>query len=230
MVAARKCWKSDQRGWLFACLFTAAAHAGIFLYVSPDLFASRQAAPVSRIVVSLLTVPAPETRPAPKPVPPAKPPEPVAKKALPRPRKKPVKQPRPVEPEQVSMSTEVTEIPEKLQETVSVLPPPAAGPRVVADLPVEPPRTDAAYLKNPPPVYPRLLLRRGAEGTVIVRAQVQDDGHCSQVMLKESSGFRLLDDAALAAVKDWRFVPARKGSSNVMAWVDVPVAFRIVRK
>jgi protein TonB len=47
--------------------------------------------------------------------------------------------------------------------------------------------------------------------------------------LKESSGFRLFDEAALAAVKDWRFVPASKGAQTLVAWVDVPIAFRITR-
>jgi protein TonB len=72
-----------------------------------------------------------------------------------------------------------------------------------------------------------MLLRRGVEGEVLVRAQVQDDGHCSQVLLKESSGYRLFDEAALSAVRDWRFIPARKGTQTVVAWVDVPIAFRI---
>jgi periplasmic protein TonB len=74
-----------------------------------------------------------------------------------------------------------------------------------------------------------MLLKRGVEGSVLVRAQVQDDGRCSQVLLKESSGFRLFDEAALSAVRGWRFVPARQGTQTVVAWVDIPIAFRITR-
>ena len=105
--------------------------------------------------------------------------------------------------------------------------PHAAGPVALSDAPVEQPHTHAAYLRNPPPVYPRMLLRRGVEGSVLVRAQVLDDGRCSEVQLKESSGFDLFDRAALSAVKDWQFVPARKGDQTVVAWVDVPIDFRI---
>ena len=228
-VAAQKCWKSDQRGWLLACILSVAAHAGIYLHINSELFAAHPADTMPTIVVSLVATPAPVMRAVAEPAPPVTPPEPVVKKPLPKPRKKPVKRPQPVKPKQVIQQADVPEIAERMEEVISAAPP-AAGRPTVAELPVEPPRSDAAYLDNPPPVYPRLLLRRGAEGTVLVRAQVQDDGHCSQVLLKESSGFRLLDDAALAAVKDWRFVPARKGATNVMVWVDVPVAFRIARK
>ena len=227
--AAQKSWKSDQRGWLFACILSVAAHAGIYLHINSELSAAHPADTVPTIVVSLVATPATVMRAVAEPAPPVTPPEPVVKKPLPKPRKKPVKRPQPVKPKQVIQQADVPETVEQLQEIVSAAPP-AAGRPAVAEIPLEPPRSDAAYLDNPPPVYPRLLLRRGAEGTVLVRAQVQDDGHCSQVLLKESSGFRLLDDAALAAVKDWRFVPARKGATNVMAWVDVPVAFRIARQ
>ena len=108
---------------------------------------------------------------------------------------------------------------------VNNLAPAAAGP--VTDVPIETPHTNAAYLSNPPPDYPRMLLRRGIEGSVLVRARVQDDGRCSEVQLKESSGFDLFDRAALSAVKSWQFVPARKGVRTVVAWVDVPIEFRI---
>ena len=64
---------------------------------------------------------------------------------------------------------------------------------------------------------------------MLVRAEVEDDGRCSRVQVKESSGFRQFDEAALSAVRDWRFVPARRGAQTVVAWVDVPIAFRITR-
>jgi protein TonB len=47
------------------------------------------------------------------------------------------------------------------------------------------------------------------------------------VRLHTSSGSSLLDDAAIAAVNKWRFVPARQGGNPVAAWVQVPVAFKL---
>ena len=119
--------------------------------------------------------------------------------------------------------------PPQLPQAIASASPTAAGRPSTAESPLESPRADAAYLRNPPPAYPKRLLRRGVEGEVLVRAQVQDDGRCSRVQLKESSGFRQFDEAALSAVRDWRFVPARQGEQTVVAWVDVPIAFRITR-
>jgi protein TonB len=36
-----------------------------------------------------------------------------------------------------------------------------------------------------------------------------------------------LDDAALAAVQNWRFVPAKRGSVAVEGWVNVPIEFKL---
>lgn len=91
----------------------------------------------------------------------------------------------------------------------------------------EAPRFNAAYLNNPPPAYPAAARRRGQEGRVLVRAEVLADGRCARVELRQGSGHELLDQAALDAVRKWRFVPARQGDQTVTAWVDVPIAFKL---
>jgi protein TonB len=92
---------------------------------------------------------------------------------------------------------------------------------------VEAPRFNAAYLNNPPPAYPHSARRRGIEGRVLVRAEVLADGRCNRVELKKTSGFDPLDQAALEAVKKWRFVPARRSSQSIVAWVEVPITFKL---
>jgi protein TonB len=122
--------------------------------------------------------------------------------------------------------------------TLGLVPAATAPPAVQAIAPVapaarpappvpEPPRYIAAYLNNPPPAYPAAARRRGHEGRVLVRAEVLADGRCNQVMLKASSGHDLLDRAAMDAVQQWRFVPARQGDQAVDAWVDVPITFKL---
>ena len=106
-------------------------------------------------------------------------------------------------------------------------PAPEAPVRNIPEPVLEAPRFNAAYLNNPPPVYPLSARRRGIEGRVLVRAEVQADGSCSRVELKTTSGSDLLDQAALEAVKKWRFVPARKGNQAVTAWVEVPISFKL---
>lgn len=69
--------------------------------------------------------------------------------------------------------------------------------------------------------------RNGEEGTVLLRVLVGRDGTPLKVEIDQSSRSRLLDHAALDAVKGWRFVPARRGTDAIEAWVRVPVSFRL---
>lgn len=85
------------------------------------------------------------------------------------------------------------------------------------------------YLSNPPPVYPAVSRRRGEKGKVLLRVLVSADGRSQEVRLHASSGFPRLDRAALDAVRDWRFLPARRGLSATSAWVIVPVLFTLER-
>jgi len=89
------------------------------------------------------------------------------------------------------------------------------------------PNFNAAYLDNPAPNYPSISRRLGEQGKVLLRVQVASDGKADSVALHTSSGSNRLDQAALAAVKKWRFVPARRGGQAVSASVVVPVSFSI---
>jgi len=91
-----------------------------------------------------------------------------------------------------------------------------------------PPRYEIAYLHNPKPVYPLAARLRSEEGTVLVRVLVNEDGTPEQVQLKQSSGSSLLDNAAMDAIRQWKFIPARRGDKRVAEWVVVPVRFRLL--
>lgn len=80
---------------------------------------------------------------------------------------------------------------------------------------------------NAKPHYPALARRRGYEGRVLIRVVVPPDGRAARAEIKESSGYRVLDRAALEAVKNWRFVPARHRGRPVSSTVEVPVSFRL---
>lgn len=96
-----------------------------------------------------------------------------------------------------------------------------------ATAPVLLPRFDAAYLQNPPPVYPPLARRIGEQGRILLRVLVTQEGAAERVELRTSSGSARLDNAALDTVKRWRFVPARQGDRPVAAWVVVPISFSL---
>jgi protein TonB len=103
----------------------------------------------------------------------------------------------------------------------------AAGIRSEPGPPVEPPRFGAAYLSNPPPVYPVLARRQRLQGTVVLRVLVDAGGRAEELRIDRTSGASILDEVALAAVRNWRFVPARRGNEAIAHWVDVPVRFRL---
>jgi periplasmic protein TonB len=89
------------------------------------------------------------------------------------------------------------------------------------------PRFDADYLNNPVPRYPPLSRRLREEGVVMLRVYVLPSGLPDAVELKRSSGSARLDESALSAVRQWRFIPARSGDVAVAAWVVVPIAFSL---
>jgi len=132
----------------------------------------------------------------------------------------------------VQKSVEVASVPSSVPavaepEPAPVISPPAAIAAVPATPPLEPPRFSVAYLHNPPPFYPLMARHNGYQGTVLVRAEVSVEGNCLQARVEKSSGYAVLDQAALEAVKQWRFLPARRGDQTVAAWVEVPVTFRL---
>ena len=85
----------------------------------------------------------------------------------------------------------------------------------------------ADYLSNPRPAYPPLARRRGEEGQVLLRVLVSTAGRAAQLELQQSSGSALLDEAAQAAVRQWKFVPAQRGGVAVESRVLVPIVFRL---
>jgi protein TonB len=77
------------------------------------------------------------------------------------------------------------------------------------------------------PTYPASARRVGAQGTSLLRVHVLADGRIGEVLVQESAGHPDLDQAAVDAVKRWRFEPARRGQEPVATWVLLPVQFRL---
>ncbi|MEM7442869.1 MAG: energy transducer TonB [Pseudomonadota bacterium] len=102
-----------------------------------------------------------------------------------------------------------------------------AAPSVASTMTIQPASYTGPGLANPGPAYPRSARRRGEEGTVVLRVIVSAGGEPQTVQLVSSSGYSSLDEAAIDAVEDWRFIPARRGDLAVPATIDVPIAFRL---
>ena len=84
---------------------------------------------------------------------------------------------------------------------------------------------------NPTPDYPAAALSADIEGDVIVRLQVDADGRVSQatVIGHEGGIDPALDQAAIAALQQWRFQPAMRDGRAINSVVQVPVEFRTGR-
>jgi protein TonB len=78
---------------------------------------------------------------------------------------------------------------------------------------------------NPRPEYPRAAREAGWEGTVVLQVLVLPDGRAGSVTLHKTSGHSILDEAALSAVKGWRFFPAMDGNFPIQSAVRLPIRF-----
>lgn len=76
------------------------------------------------------------------------------------------------------------------------------------------------------PVYPEYAKQNQIEGMVQLEVAVSASGGVEDARVIESSD-RMFDEPALAAVREWRFKPARKDGKKVRATVVVPVKFRL---
>ncbi|MDP1605285.1 MAG: energy transducer TonB [Rhodocyclaceae bacterium] len=103
----------------------------------------------------------------------------------------------------------------------------ASPPAPPAPVQTVQPRFDADYLDNPKPSYPALSRRMGEEGRVVLRVHVRESGIPDEVQVHKSSGAQRLDQAAQDTVRRWKFIPARRGTEAVAAWVLVPIVFTL---
>ena len=81
------------------------------------------------------------------------------------------------------------------------------------------------YGANSPPKYPPLAREKGYEGTVYLRALIERDGRVGSLAIDRSSGYEILDRAAVDSVREWAFLPAQKDGKPVASWVLLPVKF-----
>jgi len=91
------------------------------------------------------------------------------------------------------------------------------------ELPVAAPR----LVKSFEPPYPSPSILQGEEGVVQVRVTIAPNGAIGAASIERSSGFPRLDEAALKAVRQWRFAPAMRGSQAVVGSKVVAVRFQL---
>ncbi len=78
-----------------------------------------------------------------------------------------------------------------------------------------------------PPKYPPQAARQHQQGKVLLKVLVGIDGHPEEVTIEKSSGSRLLDQAAIDAVKNWMFNAGSKGGKPSRGYALVPIDFNL---
>lgn len=169
-----------------------------------------------------------------KPAPPAPPPSAATppKKAVLKPRTPTQPKPQPVaiaDPTPSAHAPTGVIAPAMQASQAPVMEAPAAATPAPPSPPAPPvvqmPSSNADYLQNPKPAYPPLSKRLGEQGKVVIRVLIGVDGVAQKAEMRQSSGFDRLDQAALATVLKWRYVPGKRGGVAEEMWFNVPINF-----
>ena len=117
----------------------------------------------------------------------------------------------------------------------------AAGPATASDALTTvpgpetlPARLDWVYVENMPkalkevkPEYPEIAVQAGVEGAVDVFVLVGTDGRVLKAELSEKVQVLMLNEAALAAARQWVFTPGLANGKPVACWTAIPFRFRL---
>ncbi|MEZ8355996.1 energy transducer TonB [Vibrio splendidus] len=139
----------------------------------------------------------------------------VVKKERPEPKSKPTPQPEKLADKKVDRNlAESANKPQQVNQGVS-----NQEPVLV---------TKPSFSSRPtPPNYPRQARRRGVEGVATYEVWLDAEGKQIKQALVNSSGALMLDNAALDAIKQWKFSPHTVNGRAIAHRVQIPVRFRL---
>jgi len=167
--------------------------------------------------VTLTTPPPPQPEVQPAVVPPPPTIQPVV---LPKPEEKP-QSPPPPKPEMTLPEPKPTPPPSPPVVQPVVVPPPKPNPQEYI------PVTQPTYAVQAAHIYPPEAARRHQQGTVVLMLYINGSGALNKVEIVKSSGFPLLDAAAIREMKQSKFEPAMDGAIPVRSRAQASVTYRL---
>ena len=93
--------------------------------------------------------------------------------------------------------------------------------------PISPPNRGPELITKIAPKYPIIARRKKLQGKVVLSFLINVEGNVSHVEVKETSGYHVLDQAAIKCVKNWRYRPAVKSWRNIESRINCPIVFKL---
>ncbi|WP_369600393.1 energy transducer TonB [Hahella sp. SMD15-11] len=84
----------------------------------------------------------------------------------------------------------------------------------------QPPRYRLGHGQTPAPPYPYLARRMGWEGRVEIALRVDGQGNPLDARIVNSSGYPVLDQAALKTLKQWKLAPSPAGEETLTIGIE----------
>ena len=76
-------------------------------------------------------------------------------------------------------------------------------------------------------VYPEIARKAGVEGRVYVNVLIDERGNVIDTKILKSLGNNGCDEAAVAAIRQVKWKPAKQRDKPVKVWVGIPVVFKL---
>jgi periplasmic protein TonB len=187
-----------------------AFHAVMLFYLKPPAPKPPKIFNETYVDVTLTRPPEPE------------PPKPIVVPQPPPPKPEEKTQPPPPPKPEMTIPEPKTEPSPPAQKPV-VIPPPQPKPPTEEYVPV----TQPTFAQQATHVYPTEAARRHQQGTVVLMLYVNGSGVLDKVEIVKSSGFPLLDAAAIKEMKQSRFDPAMDGAIPIRSRAQASVTYRL---
>ena len=84
---------------------------------------------------------------------------------------------------------------------------------------------ESKLIRRVAPVYPELAKRARVQGKVVLVVTVDEEGNVSDIRV--STGHPLLNEAAISAVKQWKYSPTLLNGEPVPVIATVTVIFNL---
>jgi len=207
------------------CLFLSLSAHALAMIAMPGMSAKGIEIPVPQIRINLVSLAAPEI--APQEIEPAAGEEVHEVEVIPTEKPKdiiPVSKPKPLK----KLASVPVQKPVKKEKVQHIEPRKAMvtnNDRGQDKSTVIPLLKNVNILRQTPPEYPSRARRMGRQGTVVLHALVNGEGHTETLKVVSSSGHQSLDRSAVSAVEQWTFEAATRDGKPMKAWVEVPVRF-----